>query len=121
MSNTQQKPMDISTQLYNNVKKIAKLHGRKLGDLETSIGLTKGYFWRCRKNHNSPRLEPIYTLAGMLGVSIEDLITDAYRKQQEEEQARKRISEVITSVQDVLNREEIIRTIREEMGQEGGE
>ena len=57
----------------------------------------------------------------MLGVSIEDLITDAYRKQQEEEQARKRISEVITSVQDVLNREEIIRTIREEMGQEAGE
>ena len=45
MSNTQQKPTYISTQLYNNVKKIAKLHGRKLGDLETSIGLTKGYFW----------------------------------------------------------------------------
>ena len=121
MSNTQQKPTYISTQLYNNVKKIAKLQRRKLGDLETSIGLTKGYFWRCSKNHNSPRLDPIYSLAGMLGVSIEDLITDAYRKQQEEEQARQRISEVLISVQDVLNREEIIRTIREEMGQEAGE
>ena len=111
-----------STILQHNVKMFCEIQGRKIKDVEKAIGVSKGYFVRCSQCRNSTGIDVICALAELFNVPIEDLITDAYEKRLQATQAKAeltkaaaQLSEAIAQAQDVINKEDILRIIKEKM------
>jgi transcriptional regulator with XRE-family HTH domain len=67
--------MDDREMIYENVKALAKINNQKLGDIETEIGVTKGYLSRKSKGltiHN------VHKLAKHFDITIDDLVSKDY-------------------------------------------
>lgn len=87
--------------LYENVKNYATLNNLKLGDIEKKLGVHPGYLSRQKKNPTMS-VELVLSLAKILGVRFEDLIsTDLYKAKMIEE-SRKRIEAKIEALKKEL-------------------
>ena len=66
--------------LINNIKILAKQNNIKLGDLETSVNVSPGYFSRLKADDNStvPSVEVIYKIACAFNVTVDSLIQFDY-------------------------------------------
>lgn len=70
--------VEITYRVANNVKYLCKLQGRPLGDLESELFVSIGYFSVIKHRGGNICVSLAYKVAGMLGVSLEDLITKDY-------------------------------------------
>ena len=66
--------------LINNIKILAKQNNIKLGDLESSVNVSPGYFSRLKADDNStvPSVEVIYKIACAFNVTVDSLIQFDY-------------------------------------------
>ena len=60
--------------LLTNISTLIQQHGYKVGELETSIGVSQGYLSRLTRGENTPSAELIWKLAKLLDVNMELLI-----------------------------------------------
>ena len=113
MTNT--KPSEISLRLCHNVRILAKKQRIKMKDIETTLGLAKGYFCRCEQNSNAMKIDTAYTLAKLFGVTVDELLSDNLEKKLKEPLAKATLADAVDAVSDVFSKEEIVRIISEEM------
>ena len=106
--------MDCGEQLYRTVKQIAREQGRKMQDIEKALGLSVGYFSRAKAARHPMNIVTATALAKMLGVELEDLITDRYQRKIRENLVREAISDACLFAGDAISREALIQMIREE-------
>lgn len=83
---------------FSNIKYLCKEKEISIGDLEESVGVSKGYLSRMKKDCKSISLCNAYLLAQSIGVSLDDLLKqDMCRKSRikelEEELARLKAEE----------------------------
>ena len=84
-------------------------------DIETTLGLAKGYFCRCEQNSNAMKIDTAYTLAKLFGVTVDELLSDNLEKKLKEPLAKATLADAVDAVSDVFSKEEIVRIISEEM------
>lgn len=61
----------------NNIYAISKSKGIKIGDLEESVELSKGYFARLKREGESfPAVDKLYSISKKLNVSMDDLMCE---------------------------------------------
>lgn len=60
--------------LFANITTLIQQHGYKVGEVETSIGVSQGYLSRLVRGDSSPSAELIWQLAKLLDVNMELLI-----------------------------------------------
>ena len=69
--------MDAVSKLFaTNVKYLCKKQNKKIGELESTLGLRKGFFARHGQNESSMSLDTAWIVATYLGVSIDELCSD---------------------------------------------
>ena len=110
--NTRQRS-EISRQLYQNVKFLARANGLRMKEVEQSIGLSSGYFSRCSQSRNSPHIDTVCALSKLFSVPIEDLISDSYEKRIQAKKAKTALSDAVMLANETLSKEEILRIARE--------
>lgn len=71
----------------SNVYYLTKIQGKKLGDVETSAGVSPGYFSRLNKEDSTanPSIEALASVAFTLGVTVDALISRDYSSMSESE------------------------------------
>ena len=113
MTNT--KPSEISLRLCRNVRILAKKQRIKMKDIETTLGLAKGYFCRCEQNSNAMRIDTVCKLAELFGVTVDELLCEDLEKKLKEPLAKATLADAVEAVSDVFSKDEIVRIISEEM------
>lgn len=85
-----------------NVRYLAKQRKIKLGDIERASGTCVGYISRLDKlgNPNNPGIEYVATAAGMLGETIDDLMSRDFRNYEKPSDAVIRQKDTPSSVGD---------------------
>ena len=74
--------MDAVSKLFaTNVKFLCKKRNKKIGELESVLGLRKGFFSRHRQNDSSMSLDTAWIVATYLGVSMDELCSDTHFKE----------------------------------------
>ena len=101
--------------LCHNVRILAKKQRIKMKDIETALGLAKGYFCRCEQNSNAMRIDTAYALANLFGVTVDELLSADLEKRLKEPLAKATLADAVEAVSDVFSKEEIVRIISEEM------
>ena len=84
-------------------------------DIETALGLAKGYFCRCEQNSNAMRIDTAYALANLFGVTVDELLCEDLEKKLKEPLAKATLADAVEAVRDVFSKDEIVRIISEEM------
>ena len=100
--------------ICRNVRLMAKAAGWKLGDLERAVGLSVGYFARCRQSASVPAVDTVYNAAKCLGVTIEDLLDENLPKRLKQPAAKAAFSEAVEDALEVFSREELAAMILDE-------
>ena len=89
-----------------NVLYLLKKQGKKIGDLEASVGVAKGYLSRCK--YGSKIRIPFSTMlmiADYVGTPLQDLVSDDFRTALEIEEIEKQMAE-LKCLKEKLLREE---------------
>ena len=71
---TREEALIKQTVAINNIKAFCTMRGIQLGNLEASIGVSKGYFSRIKANTRGVPFYKILMAADALGVSLEKLV-----------------------------------------------
>jgi len=100
--------------LYRNVKQIAREQGRRLQDIERALGVSVGYFSRAKEARHPMDIVSAAALGRLLGVELEDLITDRRQLKLRENLVRDAIADACLFAGNVISREEMIQMIRDE-------
>ena len=59
---------------FRNLRIVCKNKGIQIGELETIVGVSIGYISRMEKNGKSISLRNAYSLANIVGVTLDDLL-----------------------------------------------
>lgn len=73
----------IYTRIYENIKVLAKINNQKMSDVEKQICVSPGYLSRER----GLKIDRVYALSKIFGVTINDLIEKDYKKEYKEKLA----------------------------------
>ena len=65
-----------SWRIYQNVKWLARLHDMKMYEVEQQVGVSQGFFSRCKGLNNSMSVDVVWKIAKLFGVSLDDLLTE---------------------------------------------
>ena len=66
---------------FRNIRFVCKNKGIQIGELETIVGVSLGYISRMEKNGKSISLRNAYSLANIVGVTIDDLLRKDFFKE----------------------------------------
>lgn len=87
---------EINTNIYNNVKALAKAKGVKLQDFAKSLNISVGYISRIEKNIS---VEVLMKISKFFNVSMEDLVNKDFKSEFDYQIA---LSEFYESIDEVL-------------------
>ena len=76
--------MTLNESICANVRYLAKKNNMKIGDIEESINLCRGYFSRKNKDDSSMPIDKIYLVAQIFQVSMDDMCSNIPLKELEE-------------------------------------
>ena len=84
------KESEINVQFFENLKWYCKNKGIRIGDLEQSIDVSKGYLSRLY-GKSTLSVGKAYQIAQMFGVSLDDMLTKSIWKEEKERELREKI------------------------------
>ena len=76
--------MTLNEIICANVRYLAKKNNMKIGDIEESINLCRGYFSRKDKDDSAIPIDRIYLIAQIFNVSMDDMCSNIPLKELEE-------------------------------------
>ena len=76
--------MTFNESICANVRYLAKKNNMKIGDVEESVNLCRGYFSRKDKDDSSMQIDKIYLVAQIFQVSMDDMCSNIPLKELEE-------------------------------------
>lgn len=76
--------MTLNEIICANVRYLAKKSNMKIGDIEESINLCRGYFSRKDKDDSAIPIDRIYLIAQIFNVSMDDMCSNIAFKELEE-------------------------------------
>ena len=72
--------MTISERISSNARFLCQYQGKRIADMEAAVGVSPGYLSRV-KGSVMLRIDTGYALAEWLGVSLDNLVSNALAKQ----------------------------------------
>ena len=103
---THEEALIKQTVAINNIKAFCTMRGIQLGDLEASIGVSKGYFSRIKANTRGVPFYKILMVADALGVSLEKLVDPYVVNTMEIERIERQIESLENKKAELLKTEE---------------
>jgi len=85
--------LDINLQFHENLKWYCKNKGIKIGDLEESIGVSKGYLSRLM-GKKAISVGKAYQIAQVFGVSLDEMLSKSIWREEKERELFKKIREL---------------------------
>ena len=65
-----------SLRIYMNVKWLARIHEKKMYEVEREVGVSEGFFARCKTSCNSMSVDVVWKIAKLFNVSVDALLTE---------------------------------------------